>query len=54
MEAGDVTIGESFSWTLDSSGEVIEFLGVNEGGFPIYSGPLTDEQKARWRRITNL
>lgn len=46
------TIGESFTWTVDKDGDAIEMLGVSEDGFPIYSGKLNEEQKARWKRIT--
>lgn len=46
------TIGESFSWTTDADGDVIELLGVSDDGLPMYSGKLNEEQKERWKRIT--
>lgn len=49
----EATIGESFSWIVDKDGQLRETLGVNEDGVLIVSGPLNEEQKARWRSITN-
>jgi hypothetical protein len=51
-EVIDVVIGESFSWFRDSDGNIREMLGVDEDGLPVVSGPLNDEQKVRWKRIT--
>lgn len=49
----EITIGESFSWIVVGDGEVREITGVLPEGLPIITGPLNEEQKARWARICN-
>jgi hypothetical protein len=48
----DYSIGESFSWVADGD-TVREILGVDEEGrLMVAKKGLTEEQAARWKRIT--